>query len=61
MKNKQARNREMRTKSNMTEATVSVRMQIPRVYYDRMREMMNSRKCRKEDILMAGIEACDTR
>lgn len=58
MSSKKPRNREHRTRTTPADATVSVRMQLPRSAYDQIRELVNTKQLTKADILMAGIEAC---
>lgn len=58
MYSKKQRNRENRTKSIPAEATVTVRMLLPRSAYDQMRQLLSEHRLSKADILMAGIAAC---
>ena len=58
MKNNKSRNRERRTKSYPADATISVRLQLPRRSVDQMKDLERSKRVSKEEIFLRGLQAC---
>ena len=56
MKNTKPRNREHRTKPVATEGSVIIKMRVPRESYDRMRNLVQSKRATKEDIFLLGLQ-----
>ena len=52
MKTTKPRNREHRTKPVATEGSVIIKMRVPRESYDRMRNLVQSKRATKEDIFL---------
>ena len=56
MKTTKPRNREHRTKPVATEGNVIIKMRVPRESYDRMRNLVQSKRATKEDIFLLGLQ-----
>ena len=56
MKTTKPRNREPRTKPVATEGSVIIKMRVPRESYDRMRNLVQSKRATKEDIFLLGLQ-----
>ena len=52
------RNREKRTKSLPADATMPIKLQLPRDAYLQLRELESTRRYSKEDIFLLGLQAC---
>ena len=57
MKTTKPRNREHRTKPVAgLEGSVIIKMRVPRESYDRMRNLVQSKRATKEDIFLLGLQ-----
>lgn len=56
--NPRPRNREKRTKSLPAEATMSVKIQVPRDAYLQLRELERAKRYSKEEIFLCGLQTC---
>ena len=56
MKTTKPRNREHRTKPVAAEGSVIIKLRVPRESYDRMRNLVQSKRATKEDIFLLGLQ-----
>jgi len=54
--NSKPRNREKRTKSMPADATMPVKLQLPRDAYLQLRELERTRRYSKEEIFLRGLQ-----
>lgn len=56
--NNKPRNREKRTKPLPVDATMPVKIQVPRDAYLQMRELECTKRYSKEEIFLRGLQTC---